>query len=145
MKKFVLDFLHRGAVACGLGPIVLAIIYCVLGETSVVESLSVSEVCIGIVSVTLLAFIAGGMNSIYQLERLPLMIAIFIHGSVLYLIYLVTYLLNGWIKRGVVPLIVFSSVFLVGYMVIWTIIYAVIRHRTRKVNACLKMLQLDVN
>ena len=54
------------------------------------------------------------MNAIYQIERLPLMVAILIHGSVLYISYLVTYLLNDWLDWGVMPIVVFSAIFLVG-------------------------------
>ena len=89
MKKFVLEFLRRGLIASGIGPIVLAIVYLILQQTAAVETLSVNQVCIGIFSITALAFIAGGMNAIYQIERLPLMVAILIHGGILYISYLV--------------------------------------------------------
>ena len=118
MKKFVLEFLRRGLIASGIGPIVLAIVYLILQQTAAVETLSVNQVCIGIFSITALAFIAGGMNAIYQIERLPLMVAILIHGGVLYISYLVTYLLNDWLDFGALPIIVFSAVFVVGYIVI---------------------------
>ena len=64
MKKFVLEFLRRGLIASGIGPIVLAIVYLILQQTAAVETLSVNQVCIGIFSITALAFIAGGMNAI---------------------------------------------------------------------------------
>lgn len=113
-----LEFLRRGLIATGIGPIVLAIVYLILQQTSAVEMLSVNQVCIGIFSITAVAFIAGGMNAIYQIERLPLMVAILIHGGVLYISYLVTYLLNDWLDFGALPIIVFSAVFVVGYIVI---------------------------
>ena len=121
MKKFVLEFLRRGFAACGMGPIILAILYLILQQTAAVETLTVNQVCIGIFSITALAFIAGGMNAIYQIERLPLMVAILIHGSVLYISYLVTYLLNDWLDWGVMSIVVFSAIFLVGYIVIWVL------------------------
>ena len=144
MKKFSLEFLRRGFVAAGIGPIVLAIVYLILQQTAAVETLSVNQVCIGIFSITALAFIAGGMNAIYQIERLPLMVAILIHGSILYVSYLVTYLLNDWIDLGVLPIIVFSAVFVVGYIVIWAIIYSIIKRNTAKLNKMLKEKQQNV-
>ena len=134
MKKFILDFVLRGLVAAGIGPAVLSIIYIILHESAGLNTLSVNRVCIGIFSLTALAFIAGGMNAIYQIERLPLMKAIFIHGSVLYISYLITYLLNGWLRQGIIPIAVFSAIFAVGYFVIWIIIYSVIRRNTAKIN-----------
>ena len=145
MKKFILEFLRRGFVAAGIGPIVLAIVYLILQQTAAVETLSVNQVCIGIFSITALAFIAGGMNAIYQIERLPLMIAILIHGGILYISYLVTYLLNDWLDFGALPIIVFSAVFVVGYIVIWAIIYSIIKKNTDKLNKMLKQKQQSVN
>ncbi|MBR2411221.1 MAG: DUF3021 domain-containing protein [Clostridia bacterium] len=141
MKKFVLEFLRRGSIAAGVGPIVLAIVYLILQQSADVSTLTVHEVCIGILSLTALAFIAGGMNSIYQVERLPLMTAILIHGGVLYFGYLGTYLLNDWLDFGVIPIIVFTAVFVVGYIVIWAIIYSIIRRNTAKLNEMLKKKQ----
>ena len=138
MKKFVLDFLRRGFIACGLGPIVLAVLYLILQQSAAVEMLTVNQVCIGIFSLTALAFIAGGMNAVYQIERLPLMVAVLIHGVVLYVSYLGTYLLNDWLDWGVTPILVFSGIFVVGYLAIWAIIYSIIKRNTKKLNEILK-------
>ncbi|MDO4743735.1 MAG: DUF3021 domain-containing protein, partial [bacterium] len=112
--------------------------------TAAVEMLSVNQVCIGIFSITALAFIAGGMNAIYQIERLPLMVAILIHGGILYISYLGTYLINDWLDLGVLPIVVFSAIFVVGYIVIWAIIYSIIKRNTDKLNKMLKQKQLSV-
>ena len=141
MKKYVLEFLRRGLVACGFGPIILAIIYLILQQQNLLDTLTVNQVCLGIFSLTALAFIAGGMNTIYQIEKLPLMIAIFIHGSVLYLSYLATYLLNGWLGLGTAPILVFSGIFVFGYVIIWIIIYSVIKRNTNQMNELLKQQQ----
>ena len=141
MKKFVLEFLRCGLIAAGIGPIVLAIVYLILQQVVDVHTLTVNEACIGIFSLTALAFIAGGMNAIYQIERLPLMPAILIHGGVLYIAYLGTYLLNNWLDFGIIPIIVFTAVFVVGYIVIWAIIYSIIKTNTAKLNEMLKKKQ----
>ena len=141
MKKFILDFWRRGLVACGLGPIVLAILYLILQQSAAVVTLTVNQVCIGIFSLTTLAFIAGGMNAVYQIERLPLMVAILIHGGVLYISYLATYLLNGWLEWGVTPILVFTGIFVLGYLMIWAVIYSIIKKNTDKINEMLKKKQ----
>ena len=143
MKKVILEFFRRGLIACGFGPIVLAIFYLILQHQAVVETLTVNQVCLGIFSLSTLAFIAGSMNVIYQIERLPLMVAILIHGGVLYISYLGTYLLNGWLEWGVTPILVFSGIFVLGYLVIWVIIYSIIKRNTRKLNEILKKKQQD--
>lgn len=141
MKKIVSEFLRRGIAACGFGPIVLAVLYLILAHQGAVEALTVNQVCIGIFSLSALAFVAGGMNVIYQIERLPLMVAILIHGSVLYICYLVTYLINDWLELGVTPILVFSGIFVLGYLAVWAIIYSVIRKNTDKLNEGLKKKQ----
>ena len=144
MKRFVLDFLRRGVIASWIGPIVLAIIYLISHQAEKVEALTVNQVCIGIFSLTALAFLAGGLNAIYQIERLPLLMAILVHGSVLYVSYLGTYLINDWIDFGVIPIIVFSAIFVVGYIVIWAIIYSIIKRNTAKLNDMLHQKQQSI-
>lgn len=141
MKKIVLEFVRRGSMACGLGPIVLAVVYLVIRQQAGIESLTVKEVCYGIFSLAALAFIAGGMNVIYQIERIPLMLAILIHGGVLYISYLITYLFNGWLERGMMPILVFTCIFIFVYMIIWAVIYAIMKRRTERINVLLKRKQ----
>ena len=128
-------------MALGIGPIVLAILYLILRRHAGLESLSVDAVVIGIFSISALAFIAGGMNSIYRIERLPLMAAILIHGAVLYVSYLCTYLLNDWLDFGVVPILVFSGIFVFGFFAIWAVIYVVVYKSTKSLNEKLKQKQ----
>ena len=144
MRKNMIEFFRRGFMACGIGPIVLAVLYLILQRQATVETLTVNQVCVGIFSLTALAFIAGGMNVIYQIERLPLMVAILIHGGVLYVSYLVTYLLNDWLKVDVTSILVFTSIFVLGYLVIWAIIYSIIKKRTEKLNIMLKLKQQSI-
>ena len=119
----------------------MAIIYLILQQHAGVETVTVNQLCLGIFSLSALAFVAGGMNVIYQIERLPLMVAILIHGGVLYISYLVTYLLNNWLEWGTIPILVFSGIFIFGYLMIWAIIYCIIRKRTERLNEILKQKQ----
>lgn len=141
MKKHVLEFFRRGLIACGFGPIVLATLYLILQHHANIETLTVNQVCLGIFSLSALAFVAGGMNIIYQIEQLPLMVAILIHGSVLYISYLGTYLLNSWLEWGVTPILVFSGIFVLGYLAIWAIICTVTKRNTERLNKILKQKQ----
>ena len=138
MKKFLRDFLLRGLLCASGGPIVLAIIYGISGATGAVEALSPSEACVGIITITLLAFIAAGMTAIYQMEQLPLPMMILLHGGVLYIAYILTYLLNGWLQNSLVPILVFTGIFLAGYALIWFIIYLTQKAKAEKLNKLLK-------
>lgn len=138
MKKHILEFLKRGLIAASGGPVVLAIVYGVLGATGTVESFTPREVSMGILTVTLMAFIASGITVIYSVERLPLPTAILIHAGVLYLDYLLIYLLNGWLLSQLVPVLIFTTVFLTGYAVIWLLIYLSIQAKTHRINQKLR-------
>ena len=138
MKKLASEFFLRGLIAGGFGPIVLAVVYLILNSVAEVDAVSTGQICVGIVSLYILAFIVGGSNVVYQIERLPLTIAILIHGGVLYVCYLITYLLNGWIENGVMPIIVFSFIFIIGFIAIWAVIFSVTKANTKKVNEALK-------
>ncbi len=144
MKEFVKDFCLRGLVACGFGPLALAAVYWGMYKSGVVDTLTVNQVCIGILSIAALAFLAGGINAIYKVERLPLLMAILIHGIVLYVAYLVTYLCNDWLQDGWMPLLVFTVIFVVGYLIIWAVIYSIIRTRAAKLNVLLKEKQGEI-
>lgn len=141
MKQILKDFLLRGMVAAGFGPLALVVFYLITAHYSGFETLSVREVCTGILSLTSLAFIAGGMNVIYRIERLPLMAAITIHGAVLYGSYLTTYLINGWLEQGRGPVLIFSAFFLAGYLAVWAVIYFTTKRSTDRLNEILKQNQ----
>lgn len=138
MKKFWKEFLLRGLICASGGPIVLAIIYGILGTTGAVKHFSPQEVCMGILTITLLAFIAAGMTAIYQMEQLPLPTMILLHGGALYIAYILTYLLNGWLINRLIPILIFTGIFISGYAVIWLVIYCVERTKAEKLNKLLK-------
>ena len=141
MRRYLLDFVRRGLPASVLGPIVLGVIYLVINRQTGIEFVTIKQVCMGIFSLTALAFIAGGMNFIYQVEKLPLLFAILIHGGVLYISYLIVYLLNGWLEAGVLPLLVFTLIFIFGFFVIWLVISFVMKKKSARLNVMLKRRQ----
>ena len=138
MKKFWKEFLFRGLICASGGPVVLAIIYGILGATGAVEAFSPREVCMGILTIMLLAFTAAGMTAIYQMEQLPLPIMILLHGGALYIAYILTYLLNGWLLNQQKPILVFTGIFIGCYGAIWTVIYNITRAKAKKINEKLK-------
>ena len=134
MKKYLPQFLLRGLVAMGFGPVILAIIFGILGAAGTVTSLTPGEMCLGILSITLMAFIAGAVTGIYQVESLPLPSAILIHGGVLYLDYLIMYLVNDWIEHSTTAIGTFSVIFVLGFAAVWACIYLHSRKKTAQLN-----------
>ncbi len=137
MKRFWKEFLLRGLICAAGGPLVLAVIYGILGATGTAETISSTEVCTSILTITLLAFIAAGMTAIYQMEQLPLPTMILLHGGGLYIAYILTYLINGWLQNSLTPILVFTGIFVAGYTLIWLIIYCIERSKTTKLNKLL--------
>ena len=81
-----------------------------------------------------LAFVAGGLTTIYQIDEVPLSVAIAAHGVILYIAYIVVYFINNWLEQGIKPLLVFSIIFVLGYIIVWTIIYFVTMRNVNKIN-----------
>ena len=136
--KYLKNFALRGMIAMGFGPIMLAIIYLILGITGEATNISVFEMAIGIITITALAFLCGGMTTVYQIEELPIAAAITLHGISLYIAYATVYLVNGWLKDGLISFVVFTIIFILGYAVVWLVIYLITRNGANKLNSALK-------
>ena len=134
MKEFIKNFCKRGLVAFGFGPVIMAIVYISLELAGVEGALGFIELSKQILIVSAMAFVAAGISAIYNVERLALPLAIFIHAAVLYTDYILVYLINGWIKNSLMPLIIFTVIFIVGFALVWIIIYAVDKNAARKLN-----------
>ena len=96
--------------------------------------LPVTDVCLGIFSLSALAFIAGGIGVVYKIEKLPLVAATFIHALTLYADYIVIYLMNGWLGREILPLVIFTVCFVVGFAAIWLAVYFLTKKSTERMN-----------
>ena len=134
MKQFIREFLKRGLWAAWGGPVVIAVINFILDQCGVITVVTIPEMCRIIASSTLMAFIAGGINAIYQTDRLPLIIRILVHCAVLYLDYILVYLLNGWLKSQLLPILVFTGIFWAGFALVWFIIYLFTRKEIDQIN-----------
>ena len=85
-----------------------------------------------------MAFIAAGITVVYEIEKLPLFSAILLHGVALYADYILIYLLNGWLKSQLVPIAIFTGIFIVGFALIWLIIYRVTKSTADSLSQKLK-------
>ena len=132
MKKHVKNFCKRGMLAAWGGPVIMAIVYLCLKAAGVVETLTVDKVATGIISTTVLAFIAAGVSIVHQIETLPKAMAALIQMAVLYIDYMGIYLLNGWLPAQKIGM--FTLIFIAAFAAIWLIIYATIRMKVNRIN-----------
>ena len=138
LKKYFKDFLLRGLVSMGFGPFVLSVVYGILGLCGVVDKLAVNEVVLGYLSIAVLAFLCGGMTVVYQIEEIGISKAITLHGIALYVAYAVVYITNNWLKDGIIPFLVFTIIFVVGYALVWIVIYLITKRGTDNINKKIK-------
>ena len=134
MKHFMKSFIHRGALFCGLGPVIMAIVYIFLSASGTVKTIPVSTYIQEIFTSTLMAFIAAGISAVYTIDKLALPLAGLIQGSVLLLDYLAIYLFNGWLKPTLTAIIIFVVIFVALFAAIWLIIYKSVQVQIKKIN-----------
>ena len=84
-----------------------------------------------------MAFIVAGITVVYEIEKLPLFSAILLHGIILYAVYIGIYLINGWLKTQWNAILIFTAAFIIGYGIIWLIIYLITKRTTREINQSL--------
>lgn len=138
LKKYFKDFLLRGLVSMGFGPIILSIVYGILGLCRVVDKLAVNDVVLGFLSITALAFLCGGITVVYQIEEIGISKAITLHGIALYVAYAVVYITNNWLKDGLIPFLIFTVIFVAGYALVWLVIYLITKRGTDNLNKKIK-------
>lgn len=132
MKKMMKEFIFRGLIAAGFGPIVYGIVIFIIETCGVNAMQDGSMILKAILSTYMMAFICAGASIIWQNERLGLGYSALIHGTVIYISYLITYLLNGWLDHDKIGQ--FSIIFISGYIIIWLIIFITEKLKAKKLN-----------
>lgn len=138
MNRYLKNFLHRGLIFGGFGPIILGIIYAILEGTVEDFSLNGTQVLIAIVSVYILAFVQAGASIFNQIESFSIPKSLFCHLSLIYAAYVICYLVNNWIPFSPDVLLIFTAIFLAVYFAVWIIVYASLKTASKKLNAKLR-------
>jgi hypothetical protein len=138
MNKHLKAFILRGLIFGGFGPIILAIVYFILGFTIDGFSLTGKEVFSAIISIYILAFIQAGCSVFNQIEDWPLMKSLFFHFTLLYLAYTGCYVFNSWIEFNAIALLIFTLVFVLIYFVTYATVVICIKTTKRRLNERLK-------
>lgn len=133
MKKYVKEFLKRGLIFAGFGPIVIGIVYWIL-SVCINVTFSGYEIFMGIISTYLIAFIQAGASVFNQIESWSVTKSIAFHLASIYIAYLGFYLLNSWIPFEWTVVLIFTASFLLIYFVIWFTVYFISRKFTKELN-----------
>jgi len=134
MKKYVKEFMHRGLMFAGFGPIVVGIVYMIISKCETNFFLSGTEVLLAIVSTYLLAFLQAGATVFNQIEHWSLPKSLLCHFITLYLAYSLCYIANTWIPFEPAVLLIFSGIFVAIYFVIWFTVYFIVKNTSKKFN-----------
>ena len=108
MNIYLKNFIHRGLIFGGFGPIILSIIYAITSKVSVGLTLSGTEVAVAIISIYLLAFVHAGASVFNQIEHWSVPKSILFHMSTLYFAYIFCYLVNTWIPFNLQFILIFT-------------------------------------
>lgn len=134
MNKYVKEFLHRGLMFSGLGPIIAAII--MFFEPWAMKD--GKTVLIAIVSTYLLAFVHAGTTVFHTIESWSAMKSAFYQLLTLYISYLSCYLVNSWLSFNMAIVCIFTAIFVLGYIIVWLIVYISVKSASKKMNMKLK-------
>ncbi len=134
MNKYLKEFLKRGLVFGGFGPIIAGIIYIILDKTVVDFSLGGTEVFIAIVSTYILSFVHAGASVFNQSEHWTVPKSMLFHFTSLYISYTRCYLINSWIEFNLSVLGIFTGIFVAVYFVIWAIVVITLKITSGKLN-----------
>ena len=135
MNKYVKEFLHRGLIFGGFGPIILGIVFAILEGTVDGFALGGGEVLVAVLSTYAIAFVQAGASVFNQIEHWSLAKSLFFHFGSIYLVYVVSYLANTWIPFDPLAVLIFTAIFAVVYFVVWVTVYLIVRGCEKKLNA----------
>ena len=138
MNKYVKEFCIRGLIFSSLGPVVFGIVLMILGFCHVEIKLEGWQILLGIVSTLILAFVQAGSSVFEQIEEWSTFKSMFWHLLSIYLVYIVTYLVNSWIPLMWQVILIFSIAVIVTFLVIWLICYLVTRKTKKELDTLIK-------
>lgn len=133
MNKYLKNFLLRGLMFGGLGPIVVALVLFVISFFNNV-SLNASQLVVTVVSGYMLAFIQAGSTVFNQIEHWPVLKSVGIHFLTLYLTYSICYIINNWIPFDLKVLLIFTLIFVIVYAVIYVTVYLIVKNTAKQLN-----------
>ncbi len=134
MNKYVKEFLHRGLIFGGFGPIVLGIVLLVINMAGEAVTITAKDYFTSTLSIYLLAFIHAGASVFNQIEHWSLPKSLLCHFSVLYIAYSICYIVNTWIPFEPTVLFIFTAIFVIVYFAVWLTVYAIIKNTSKKLN-----------
>ena len=138
MNIYVKEFIKRGLMFSGLGPVTAALIIFIIFQLEEIPALSGMQVLIIVASTYILAFVQAGATVFNQIEHWSLPKSLACHFASLYAVYVLCYLVNTWIPFNINVILTFTIIFAASFFAIWTIVFLSVRHLSKKLNKNLR-------
>ena len=138
MNKYFKEFLHRGLMFSGFGPIVFGIIVLCISYFDSVAVHSARNIFMGIVTTYTIAFVQAGVTVFNQIEHWSVPKSLLCHFGLLYVVYSLSYIANSWIPFKAEVLVTFTVIFAVVFFAVWGIVYLCVRSTSKKINEKLR-------
>ncbi len=143
MNKYVKEFIKRGLIFSGLGPIIAGIVYLCIESSGIDLKLTAGPVFLAIITTYIIAFVEAGSSVFNQIDAWPKAKSLFFQMTSIYIVYMGGYLINNWIPFRIEVIVIFTSVFIATYLTIWLTVYFINKNMTKKLNA--KLNKADIN
>jgi hypothetical protein len=134
MNPYVKEFLHRGLMFSGLGPIVAGIVYFSIELSGTKLNLSGTDVLLAIISTYILAFVQAGSSVFNMIEKWGKAKSLLCQMSSIYAVYMGAYLINRWIPFDYRIILIFTISFVTCYLIIWFTVFFIMKKNTKKLN-----------
>lgn len=134
MNCYVKEFLKRGLIFSGFGPIIAGIVYLIIELSGVDLKLTGFNVFLAILTTYIIAFVQAGSSVFNQIEEWSKGKSLFFQMTSIYVVYMGGYLINNWIPYKLEVIIIFTSVYVVTFLTVWLTVYFINKNVTKKLN-----------
>jgi hypothetical protein len=134
MNYYVKEFLKRGLMFSGLGPIVAGIVYLCIENSGTELNLSGSTMLLAIVTTYIIAFIHAGSSVFNIVESWSRVKGLLFQLISIYVVYTVGYLLNSWLPLKIEVIIIYTVIFVLAFLTVWLTIFFITKSVTKKLN-----------
>ena len=139
MKKTLKEFLVRGMMFGGFGPIVAGLVLFIIDLAGERVALDGAQTMVMVVSTYLLSFVQAGASVFSSIDGWPVAKRMGIHFALLYVAYVSCYLVNSWIPFRIEVVAIFTAIFVVIYLLIWLTTYFIVLKTCKKLNKSLNI------
>lgn len=140
MNKYAKEYIKRGLIFSGLGPVVFAIVISIIEACGTKVALSSIDVLKAILATYIVAFVHAGGSVFPSIEKWSKMKAFLFQGGSIYFVYLFAYLINNWLPLNWIAIGLYTACFWGSFAITWLIVIFVTKKSAKKMNESFRKL-----